>query len=303
MRAWIATIALVLASSTARADFERVDEAVDKALAEQGGAVRAALWVGGPSGARYTRDAGATLPTASAVKTAILIELFGKFAGSLDGTPEGLEAILKDEHPAIAHFTPEGRDEVRKGLAGASVRKIGGVMMGSVAASNLVYNAAANVAIALLGGPEGATKAIRDRDPAFAPIAVRRYMLADRKARGDNEATAEALAAVLQRLAARKVNGLGADSIEDIRKTVLAKDDPKRGHHFLKDGDLASAPITVVRSGWYEPATGGPAVVYIVMLARPDSGATSADEAHRKLSEAGARLRDVLVDAVGDAPQ
>jgi hypothetical protein len=303
MRTRVAAIALVLASSAARADFASVDESVDKALAEQGGAVRAALWVGGTSGARYTRDAGATLPTASAVKTAILIELFAKFAGSLDRAPEGLDAVLKDEHPAVAHFTAAQREEIRKGLTDASARRIGGVMMGSIEASNLVYNAAANVAIALLGGPEGATRAIRARDPAFAPIAVRRYMLADRKAHGDNEATAEALAAVLRRLAARQVKGLEAETVEAIRKAILTKDDPKRGHHFLKDGDLASAPITVVRSGWYEPAAGGPAVVYVVMLARPDAGATSADEAHRKLSEAGARLRDVLVDAAGDAPR
>lgn len=288
-------IVLALAPSAARADFDGVDAAVDKAVAERGGPIRVGLWVGGPSGATYERDAGKTLPTASAVKTAILIELFARYAGSLDRTPEGLDAVLKDDHPAIAHFAAPQREEIRKGLAGASAREVGGVMMGSVAASNLVYNAAANVAIALLGGPEGTTRAIRARDPAFATIAVRRYMLADRKARGDNEATAGALAAVLQRLASRRVNGLAAEVVEEVRKTILTKDDAKRGRHFFKAGDLATVPITVVRSGWYEPPV-GPAVVYVVMLARDDAG-PSPGEAHRRLSEAAERLTEVLVDA------
>jgi len=173
-------------------------------------------------------------------------------------------------------------------------------MMGSVAASNIVYNAAANVSIALLGGPEGTTKAIHGRAPDFAPIVVRRYMLTDRKARGDNEATTEALAAVLQRLASKHVPGLDPSTTDAIRRTVLAKDDPKRGRHFYKEGDLASAPITVVRSGWYEPAD-GPATVYVVMLAQAQTGPRTADEAHRRLVETAARLVEALASGEGVA--
>lgn len=284
------------ASGAPPADRGAIDGAVREIVAKHGGGVRAGLWVGGASGdPRYARDAGATLPTASAIKTAILIELFARYATSLDQAPPGLDDILKDEAPAVAHFTPAQREEIRKGLAGASSRRIGGVMMGSVPASNLVYNAAANVAIALLGGPEGATKAIRARDPAFAPIAVRRYMLADRKARGDNEADAASLAAVLQRLASRRVAGLDAATVDAIRGATLAKDDPRRGRHLFKEGDLATTPITVVRSGWYERPD-GPTVVYVVMLALDDPGASSLDAAHRRLTETAARLAEALVD-------
>ena len=278
-----------------RVDREATEKAVREIVAKHGAGVRPGLWVGGASGdARYERFAGAALPAASAIKTAILIELFSKYAKALDRPPEGLDDILKEDAPAVAHFAPTQREEIRKGLAGSSARRIGGVMMGSVPASNLVYNAAANVAIALLGGPDGATKAIRARDPAFAPIAVRRYMLADRKARGDNEASAAALAAVGRRLASRRVPGLDATTVDAIRGAMLAKDDAHRGRHIFKEGDLATAPITVVRSGWYEPS-GGPAIVYVVMLAQPDAGSASPDEAHRRLSETAARLAEVLV--------
>ncbi len=55
----------------------------------------------------------------------------------------------------MAHLTPAQRAEIREGLKGASVRRIGGVMMGSLPASNIgVQRAAANITTALLGAPE-----------------------------------------------------------------------------------------------------------------------------------------------------
>lgn len=275
----------------ARADLGATARAI---VAAHGAPIRAGLWVGPASGTpRFASEAGAAMPTASAIKTAILVELFARFAGRLDEAPADLDEILDDTHPAVAHFSPAQREEVRRALSEASVRRVGRVMMGSEPASNIVYNAAANVAIALLGGPEGATKAIRARDPASATIAVRRYMLADRRARGDNEATPEALAAVLGRLAARRVPGLDAGVVEEIRKAILAKDDPRRGRHYYKEGDLATPPITVVRSGWYEPA-GGPAMVYVVMLAQDSAGLLSPDAAHDRLAATAAKLADAL---------
>ncbi|AGA31178.1 serine hydrolase [Singulisphaera acidiphila] len=284
---------------TARLDREKLDQDVRKILADHGGPIRAGLWIGGPVGeALYASGPTAILPTASAIKTAFLIELFARHAGTLDDSPPGLDLILQDDHPAVAHFTPAQRDEIREGLKGASVRRIGGVMMGSVPASNIVYNAAANVATALLGGPEGLTQAIHDRDPAFAPIMVRRYMLADRRAKGDNEATPTALAAVLQRLAARKVPGLDAATVEAIRRAVLAQDEPNLGRHFWKNGDLASDPITQVESGWYE--TEDRTIVYTVMVAQPDAGSQPRDEAHHHLGETAKRLTDTLVHSARD---
>jgi hypothetical protein len=222
--------------------------------------------------------------------------LFSRFADTLDQPPLGLNAILKDDHPAIAHFSPPQRDEVRKALVGVPVRRLGGIMMGSVSASNIVYNAAANVAIALLGGPEEATRSIRARDPDFAPISVRRYMLADRKATGDNVATPAALAAVLQRISSRHLSAITEATVVDIRRAMLMKDDPRRGKVFIKDGDLASDPITCVRTGWCEKPGGG-AIVFVVMIAQDEPVARTRDEAYRDLAATAGRLTEALLEA------
>jgi Beta-lactamase enzyme family len=294
---WVVSSRAPAADDPPRLDRDEAERSVRAIIEEHGGRARVGIWVGGPTGdASYAKGPDETLPTASAIKTAILIELFARFAGELDRPPAGLDAILRDDHPAIAHFAPKQRDEVRKSLDGVTVRRLGGIMMGSVDASNIVYNAAANVAIALLGGPAEATRSIRGRDPAFAPIAVRRYMLADRKATGDNEATAEALAAVLQRLASRRISRIAEATVDDIRRAVLAKDDPRRGRVFVKDGDLASDPITCVRSGWAEKP-GGSTIVFVVMLARDRPKSRTADEAHRDLAATAARLAESLLDA------
>jgi hypothetical protein len=280
-----------------RLDRGAIDREVGAILGEQGGPDSVGVWVGGASGeAWYDREAGAVFPTASAIKTSFLVELFARHADALDRPPEGLDAVLRDDHPAVAHFSPAQRDEIRRGLAGASVRTIGGTMMGSVPASNVVYNAAANVVEALLGGPDGLTRAIGGRDPAFAPIAVRRYMLADRHAHGDNEATPAALAAVLRRLASREVPRLNASTVEAIRLAILRKDDPKMGQVFVKDGDLATDPITCVRSGWVEGPDGG-AIVYVVMFARRGPGDLPRTEAYERLDRLSRRLTGSLLDA------
>lgn len=277
----------------------RLDREIQQILKVHEGPLRAGLWVGGATGVPvYASEAEANLPTASAIKTAFLIELFARYADTLDRPAPGLDAILADDHPAVAHFTPAQRTEIRQGLSEATIRRIGRVMMGSANASNLVYNAAANVTTALLGGPEGLTQAIQRRDPAFAPIKVRRYMLADRRVRGDNEATPAALAAVLQRLAARKVPGLDPATVDAIRSAVIVKDEPGLGQHFRKNGDLASDPVTHVESGWFE--AGGRTIVYTVMLAQANPKGQRGDEVLRQLGETAKRLTKTLVDAARD---
>nr|WP_303652762.1 hypothetical protein [Paludisphaera mucosa] len=285
---------------TVRGDDPQPPKSLDQMMEAIGPGVRVGIVVTGPQKAEgeataIRKNAEAALPTASSIKTAIMIELFAKFPKALDVPPPGLDAILKDDHPAVAHFEPGPRREIRAGLAGASVRRIGRVMLGSEAASNHVYNAASNVAIALLGGPDETTRLIHARDPAFAPIMVRRYMLTDRKARGDNESSAEALAAVLGRLAAREVPGLDAAAVEACRMVVSVSDDPARGRRRFKDGALDSTPITRVATGWYERPD-GPPLVYVVMLAQDDPGPTPVAEAAAKLEAAATRLAEAAVD-------
>lgn len=299
---WTAALAAVLTTTLATAADDPRPAGVDPIIQELGPGVRAGVFVTVASDESTARrkDEALPLPTASSIKTAIMIELFAKFPKALDVPPPGLDAILKDDHPAIAHFTAKQRDEIRKGLKGASVRRIGRVLLGSEDASNLVYNAASNVAIALLGGPEGTTEAIHRRDPAFAPIMVRRYMLTDRKILGDNEATAEALAAVLSRLASRTLANLDPTTAEACRTALTTSDDPTIGRRHSKGGSLDTLPITRVVSGWYDRDGGQPPIVYVVMIVKDDAGDTTAQRTGDRLEAAADRIaRELVVQLAG----
>ena len=255
-------------------------------------------WVGSPAGAAaIDEDAEVDRPAASAIKPAILEEFFAAHAGALDEPPPSAPAMLgDDQHPGMVHFPSEVREEIRRGLGGASVREIGRIMIHDEGGSNAVYNAASNVAIDALGGPEATTRAIHRRDPAFGGLHVRRYMLAARDVTGDNTATAASLAAVLARLAGRDVPGLDAETVEAIRAALFLEVDPDRGRHFFKSGALNTIPMTRIRSGWYE--SDDAAIVYVVMGSIDDPGdldpSALGDRLERRVA---ARTEELLQDA------
>jgi hypothetical protein len=279
-------------------DVRALDAKVRLLLNTHGDGIRASIWVGGSTGgAWYAWQPDEVRPAASAIKTSFLVEFFARYADALDRPPPGLEDVLREGHPAFAHYSLAERKEVRDALSGFSVRRLGQVMMGSVPASDIVYNAAANVVIALWSGPEGLTKAIRARDAAFAPIAVRRYMLARRDVTGDNEATASALAAVLQRLASGQVPGVAKATTTDLRQAVLVKDVRGKGRYHSKNGDLDSDPLARIHSGWLETPRGR-VVVYAVMTTQPNPGSLPRDKAGERLEKTVERLTETVLDAV-----
>ncbi|MGE3818343.1 MAG: serine hydrolase [Isosphaeraceae bacterium] len=276
-------------------DAKALDAAVRETLDALGEGARAAVWLGGPTeGPWYSWQADDPRPTASAIKTAFLVELFDRHAGSLSRRPMGLDAALADDHPAMAPYTPAQRVEIREALGSASARTLGRVMMGSDPAPNAVYNAAASAVTALLGGPEGLTQAIRARDPAFASFAVRRYMLAPRDVTGDNEATAAAMAAVLQRLASGELSGVDGPTLDALRDALKTQNDhlDLKGRHHVKNGALDSDPVTRVESGWWETPSGR-SIVYVVTLTRPASSGPAKD-----VQDASTRLTRRLLGAI-----
>jgi hypothetical protein len=248
---------------------------------------------------RFAIDPEVGRPSASAIKTAYLVALFARFAADLDATPPGLDDALSDDHPAMAPYSPAQRNEIRAALQGASVRTLGGVMMGSIDASNHVYNAAASASTALLGGPDALTAAIHAMDPAFAGIVARRYMLAPRDVTGDNEASAASLAAVLGRLASGTLPGVDAELSAAIRDAVVTREGAfgLQGRHFLKGGSLNSDPITRVKSGWWEAPELGP-IVYVVMLAQPAPDPDAHAEASERLEAAASALSAMLLESM-----
>jgi len=291
----VASAPVTAQQAAPRLDAAQVSATVDGLIREHGQGIEASLWLGGVGAGVFERHVSVPRPTASAIKSFYLVELFDRFAGALDRPLPGVEGVLADDaHPAISHFTPEQRAEIRRELIGATVRRVGLVMMGTAPASNIVYNAAANVTTAVLGGPEALTALIRKRDAAFAAVSARRYMLRNRREHGDNEAPAIALAALYQRLAARRLASIDAPTMDALHEALRRRDDPALGRHYEKSGNLDSDPLGEVRAGWYDTAKGP--LVYVVMTTQPTPGPAGRAASSQQLAKtADAVTRTIVV--------
>lgn len=273
----------------ARALAEREDRASDGA--------QYSIWLGEPSGrAWFQHNAGAVRPAASAIKTGILIEFFGERRDMLDAPFDEIDAIVTNpSSPAIAHFSAEQKSEARKELPGLTSRQLGEAMIHKKhVTSNAAYNAAANIIIEYLGGPEAVSERIRRRFPDVHGLRLSRYMLADRHKTGDNLLSAEALAQVLESIAgADEKNGLFAAA----RQALFLEEDETRGIHYYKGGTLTSHPQARIEAGWWENDHG--AFVYVVIATRPKPEQDDFEEFRNDLGalsllvqSAGANIRD-----------
>src|SRR5690606_32845474 len=102
--------------------------------------VKFSLWVGPAEGeAWYQRNATDVLPTASSIKAFYLVVFYERFKDQLDQPVPGAAKILNDDsHPAISHFTPQQREDIRRELTTATVRQVGKIMINSTVTSNAV---------------------------------------------------------------------------------------------------------------------------------------------------------------------
>ena len=254
------------------------------------------IWVGESSGsATYEHNAQKPMPAASSIKSAILVELFAKYEGRLESSIEASSAVFADDdHPAFSHYSAQWREQCQQALREASVYDIGAIMIGTKDASNQVYNGAANLSMALLGGPREATGLMHARDPAFAGLTLNRYMLADRNERGDNTATPASLAEVYRLLASGKMPGLSRETIERVKSALLA--DAEEPRHYFKHGALQTDPMASIRSGWYEQDDRR--LVYVVMGSAPaPKQATEVASAYGKLDSAVEAIADFAREA------
>lgn len=280
-----------------RADDRRLLSDVRTIVAELGPGVRAAVWLG-PAGGQPTLawNVESPLPCASSIKAAYLVEWFAAHQDALDQPPAGVADLLADDrHPAVAHFAAPQRQAAQQALGAASVRRIGEAMITGAGVDNATYNLAANVVTAHFGGPTWLEAKLHARDPAWRGLCVRRYMLADRVAHGDNEATAHALAAVHAALARRSVRGLSPATVDAVRAVLAQSPDPAGRAVFRKGGSLDSAPVTRVEAGFCEGPRG--ATVHVVMLAQDGVDASARAAAGQRLGDAARRITDRLLAA------
>jgi len=198
------------------------------------------------------------LPAASSIKSHILLELFVKFAEELESTErDDIKKIVNDpKHPAIAHFSSKSKKLIAEELSSVSIQDLGSILIdyedqSGKKYSNAVYNAASNVAIALLDGPEGATAAIQNRHEAFENVNVRRYMLANRNVTGDNTATPLGLATLFHISVGKAPKGVKAKITKEVANILHSVDYKNGAKLYYKGGTLYSNPVTQVRSGQY----------------------------------------------------
>lgn len=274
-----------------------LDADVHAVLQELGTNVRAAVWLSAPTGPpAYALDADVPMPAASAIKAAYLIELFAEFAGDLDAPFPGADKLLADAaHPAVRDYAAAQRATARRSLGHASVRAVGAAMIQGKGVDNATYNLAANLVTAYFGGPSWLDARLHQRAPALRGLHVRRYMLADRVANGDNEATARALAAVHAMLARGHITGMPDDAVAAARQVLRRPDDDSGRHRYRKTGALDSDPVTRVDAGFVEGPNG--TAVYVIMLAQEGVAAGEFAAAGQRLAAAGDRILALLLAA------
>lgn len=277
----------------------RVDPGLRAAVVAElkglGRGVQAAVWLSAPGQEPVVAfDEDEPMPCASSIKAAFLVELFAENAAALDAPFPLAEALPEGPRsPAVAHLPESDYRTALPLLQGASVRRIGEVMIRGDGVDNTTYNIAANVVIAHFGGPEWLRVALLARAPSWRGLSVRRWMLADRLANGDNTATARSLAAVHGMLALGAVPGVDPRAVAAAREVLAAGRDEAGRAVFRKDGDLDSDPVTRVHAGWRE-GPGGP-FVFVVMLREVGR---SGPEAGERLAREATKLERLLVDGV-----
>jgi hypothetical protein len=278
-----------------RADDPALDARVREVVAGLGAGVRAAVWLGPAQGVpALAWNVEQPLPCASAIKAAYLVELFAARADALDDPLPGTDTALAAAHPAAAHFAAAQREAARTALGTASARRIGEAMVTGKGVDNATYNLAANVVTAFFGGPAALEQRLRARSPRWSGLHVRRYMLADRTANGDNEVTAHSLAAVHGALAARAVPGVAPAAVDACRAVLARGTDAQGRAAFAKGGSLDSEPVTRVDAGWREGTDGG-ALVYAVVLVQDGVAAAERPAAGKSLAAATRTIRELLL--------
>lgn len=270
---------------------------IQQSLKALGADVEASLWIGDAKGQPWFEyESQVVRPTASSIKTFYLVELFAKYADQLDDPLPGIDSLLDDAHPGISHFTPRQRRDIRRELRLATVREVGKLMMGSQNTSNHVYNAAANVTTAVLGGPKELTRLIHSRDAAFRKVEVNRYMLRDRTETGDNVADPLALATLYQKLSTKKLAKIDDDLHHEIVAALPMWSNKDFGKGYSKEGSLTSDPLTRVDAGWVETSQGP--IIYVVMLEQPNPGKRDRDVAASDLKKLCGELRNMLLKSM-----
>ena len=242
------------------------------------------------SGAPVFRFGGAAvMPVASAIKPAILLELFARYSQTLSFSPAEAAMILTDPtHPAFVHFSDATKKEIVADLSDATIKRLGWIMIDKRDEvgrkySSASYNGATNLAIALLGGPTETTRAIHAREASFHGMTVNRYMLADRMITGDNTSTPQALASLHHKISSRQLANLTVEVRDEIDRILHTRDFPDGTKLHSKGGSLHSDPVTRVQAGSFQ--AGQHTMNFSIMCSQPLHSSESGNSQYSVLAD------------------
>jgi hypothetical protein len=240
------------------------------------------VWLEG-KGLVYARRPEVPRAAASAIKSAVALDLLVTRRGVLEEVPPGLDHLLRPgSHPAFQGFSPEELAQASRELAGKTYLGLARVMMGRDRADRAVYNAACNVLMVKLGGPEAIRERLRRLDPAFLGLDLNRYMLTW-QGDGDNWATPSGLLALYRLAAAGRLPGLDARG-QALFRDLVRENGSESPQIFEKAGTLYPKPMARVHAGYVERAEGD--LVYVVMgeVREPAPGRNPSDVLLRLLT-------------------
>jgi hypothetical protein len=220
-------------------------------------------------GVLFSRAPHAPRSAASAIKSAVALDLFAVRGDLLDTRPVGVDHLLRPgTHPAFRGFPPDQLERARGDLVGRTYWELARIMMGRTPAGNEVYNAACNLIMIKLGGPRAIGGRLRGLDPSFAGFDINRYM-GSWNGDGDNTATPEALVSFYRMVSGGAVPGLNRAQVEMLRTLLLHDGDGGPGTVYEKMGTLFPKPMVRVRAGYLQREAGN--LVYAVMGEIPES--------------------------------
>ena len=191
-------------------------------------------------------------PTASAIKLFILPAFYQAFKANWNNTPPQLDSILNFEsnyQDPLSVFSSSQIADIKSTLSGFSYKEIAEGMLGKVSLGNKPYNACANIATFLMGGPSGTTARIHAIDTSFLDVRIGRYMLQARTDSNDNINTVRDFATLIRKIHYQTIPSFQSQDYQEILDCIYSN--TYHGYtYYQKSGGLNSSPAVKSRAGF-----------------------------------------------------
>ncbi len=232
-------------------------------------------------------------PTASAIKLFILPAFYQEFKSIWNSSPDQLDSILDFQPPyqkPLNMFSDSQITVIGSVLSGFTYKQIAEGMMGKGSLGNASYNACANIAIFLLGGPSATTSRIHSLHPDLSGLRIGRYMLEPRTDSTDNINRMEDFATLVRMFHYQNIPILQAADYPEIYDCIWSG--TYNGYtYYQKSGGLTSAPSLRSRVGFI--INGQNTLIYALNLVAFNGTSQNFAEARTEMT---LLLRDKLLE-------